>query len=139
MFHNLLWRALAIEYEDTSNIQRIMHCCQALKWHEQFLSIHLNEIIPANSLITGCLFQIQNSLPDTWRFAVLHYGERINALAIRENDCLSLCFWKGYSLRCKRNGHGDLCNTRHMEQSKSEEEVSGASTTKLEAPTRQVR
>lgn len=89
MFHNLLWRAPATEYKDTSNTQWIVHRCQALQWNEQFLSIHLDEIIPANPLITGYLFPVQNSLPDTWRFAVLHYGECINALVIRENYSFS--------------------------------------------------
>lgn len=65
-----------------------LHCCQTLQWHKQFLFIHLDEIIPANSLITGYLFPIQNSLPDIWRFAVLHYEECINALVIRENYSL---------------------------------------------------
>lgn len=39
--------------------------------------------------MTGYLVQIQNSLPDTWRFAVLHYGECINVLVIRENYSFS--------------------------------------------------
>lgn len=82
----------------------------------------MDEIIPVNPLITGHLQQIQNSLPDTWRFTVLHYGECINALVIRENDSLSLGFWKGYGLRSKRNGQFHRFNTREVEQSKSEGE-----------------
>lgn len=122
MFHNLLWRAPAIEYKDTSNTQGIVHCCQALKWHEQFLSIHLDEIIPANPLITGCLFQIQNSLPDTWGFAVLHYRECIDASVIRENYSLSFHFWKGYGIGSKRNGQDDGFNTCEVEHSRNEGE-----------------
>lgn len=120
MFHNSLWRAPAAANEDTSNTQRIMLCCQALEWHEQFLSIHVNEIIPANSLITGCLLQIQHSLPDTSRCAMLHSGERNNALAMRENYfSLSLCSEKDNSHRSERNGQGDLCNTCDVERRKS--------------------
>lgn len=48
MFHNLLLRAPATEHKDTSNTRWILHRCQALQWHKQFLSIHLDEIIPAN-------------------------------------------------------------------------------------------
>lgn len=82
-------------------------------------STPLDEIIPANPLITGHLFQIQNSLPDTWIFAVLHYGECINASVIRENCSLTLYFWKWYGLGIKRNGQHFLFNTCKVQQSRS--------------------